>query len=556
MKSLSLLCAFAAASGAALLASCAQSAADARATNPAANMGAPKTQTQAAAQMVPGKTSDGANANANAFAAPAPEFWYPPYANTQPAWNGGQLKLDLGAAQTKEMAVLSFPMPATLKAGENYTFRFAAKANKVAPLIVLVPSAKDGTAPGDDGKTAPADSWAQHDGSGQINTGNAVREITFRYTPDKVKENKIQFFWDKSALADGPQWTFSDFSLVPAGQAAPASAPAAKTAPMAATKGDGSAAFPSNFWYPPYANAQPAWNGGQLKLDLNTAQGKEMAVLSFDVPATLKAGENYIFRFDAKANKVAPLIVLVPSSKEGAAPDADGKTAPADSWAQHDGSGQINAGDTTREIAFRYTPDKVKENKIQFFWDKAALAEAPQWTFSDFAIVPAGAAPAAKVAAMPVAKDDGSAPFPSTFWYPPYADVQPTWQNGALTIDMNVPKSKGKKMAALTLKLPADMEKDADYRISFDAYSSAGGPMVIQVPEPDAKGNKEGDKFVARGDWQLQFPGATKDRSIVFVNRPQLTAGGAQITLYWGEDAVSNGGTWKLNNFKLEKMKY
>ena len=331
---------------------------------------------------------------------------------------------------------------------------------------------------------------------------------------------------------------------------APCRAEPTQTPAVAPTVANAFAAPAPQFWYPPYANAQPAWNGGQLALDLGAAQGKEMAVLSFSVPDTLKAGDNYTFRFVAQASQIAPLIVLVPQAKAGAAPDADGKIAPADSWAQHDGSGQINVGDATRAITFRYTPDQVKDRSIQFFWDKASLETPAQWTFSNFSIVPAGQAAPATISI----KSDDSQPFPANFWYPPYADVQPIWREGAVTIDLDAPKNKGQKMAVLTFKLPADLEQDADYRISFNARSSAGGALVIQVPEPDAKGDKEGDKFRARGDWQLHFPGDDKKRSIAFVNRPQLTAGGAQITLYWGEDALANGGTWTLSGFEFAKM--
>ena len=295
-----------------------------------------------------------------------------------------------------------------------------------------------------------------------------------------------------------------------------------------------------------------------MKLGLNAARGQEMAILSFPVPATLKAGENYTFRFRATADTLAPLIVTVPSAKAatpGVTPGADGKSSPADSWAQHDANGQIGVGNATREISFRYTPDQVQDDKIQFFWDKAALDNPAQWTFSEFSLVPAGQpAPATDAAPVAAAKDDDSAPFPATFWYPPYADSQPAWRNGALTVDLDEPKNKGKKMAVVTLKLPADLEKDADYRVSFDALSSAGGALVVQVPEPAAKGDKEGDKFAPRGDWQLHFPGNNKKRSIVFVNRPQLTAGGEQITLYWGDDSLAQGGTWTLSNFEFKKM--
>ena len=311
------------------------------------------------------------------------------------------------------------------------------------------------------------------------------------------------------------------------------------------------------FWYPPYADAQPAWNGDALRLDLAAAKGKEMAILSFSLPKTIKAGESYTLRFLAKSSETASLIVLVPQAKAGATPDAGATSAPADSWAQHDRSGQINAASAMREITFRYTPVKVKENKIQFFWDKAGLENPAQWTFSDFSLVPAAqAAPAAQPTAAQKTSLVWSkeAPFPANFWYPPYADVQPRWDNGAITVNLDEPKNKGQKQAALTLKLPADMEQDADYRIRFDAVSSVGGPMIIQVPEPDARGDKQEGKFVARGDWQMQSSGNSKKRSVVFVNRPQLTVGGAQITLYWGEEAISNGGTWKLSHFELTKM--
>ncbi len=86
----------------------------------------------------------------------------------------------------------------------------------------------------------------------------------------------------------------------------------------------------------------------------------------------------------------------------------------------------------------------------------------------------------------------------------------------------------------------------------FDALSSAGGALIIQVPEPDAKGAREGDKFAARGDWQLHFPGLVEKRSIVFVNRPSITVGGEQLTLFWDEDSIKAGGTWTLSNFEFQ----
>lgn len=303
------------------------------------------------------------------------------------------------------------------------------------------------------------------------------------------------------------------------------------------------------FWYPPYANEQPEWDGSELELDLGVAAGKPMAVLEIALPAGMKTGERYRFRFEAASNPGAPLIVNAPEPDPDKA-GKDGKQAARSFWAMHGAKAKM------RDIVFTYDPDKADGgDKLVFFWNGDSVKKAPKWTFSNFTLTPAKDGENGEKApvAMNAKSEPGEkGPFDVNFWYPPYAKSQPKWKNGEITVDLK--GAAGKPMAVLEIALPEDLEKDADYVFKMTVNASSPSPLTVLVPEPNPKGDKDGDKFKPRGDWAMQRPGPN-ERVIEFVYRPDMVTSGSKIQLFWNEQQVKSGASFTLSKMSLEKGK-
>ena len=322
-------------------------------------------------------------------------------------------------------------------------------------------------------------------------------------------------------------------------------------APVAQAQSNLWAAPPAvKFWYPPYANEQPAWDGSELEVDLAAAKGKPMAVLEIALPDGLKTGERYRFTFEASANPGAPLIVNAPDPDPAKA-GKDGKQAARSFWAMHGGKAK------KRDVVFTYNPDKADlGDKLVFFWNGDSVNKAPKWSFSNFSLALAKdgeegeKAPVAMNKAPKAPGEKG--PFEVNFWYPPYARTQPGWKDGAITVDLK--QAAGKPMAVLEIELPEGMEKDTDYIFKATVNANAPGPLIILVPDPDPKSDKEGEKYKPRGDWAMQRAGAT-ERIVEFVYRPDLVTSGSKIQFFWNKDQVSAGNSFTFSKMSVEKAK-
>jgi hypothetical protein len=135
-----------------------------------------------------------------------------------------------------------------------------------------------------------------------------------------------------------------------------------------------------NWWFPPYATAQPSWTDEGITVDLATAAGTAMAVLS--IPSgTLTAGTTYDLRFEVSPDAAGDLIVVVPQAAAGGEKADSGKPRNLGLWGTH-----VAGAWSERASTFVYDPAVDMPDKIQVFWDAAAIATKNRWKFRNFSL--------------------------------------------------------------------------------------------------------------------------------------------------------------------------
>ena len=127
------------------------------------------------------------------------------------------------------------------------------------------------------------------------------------------------------------------------------------------------------------------------------------------------------------------------------------------------------------------------------------------------------------------------------FWYPPFAAQQPRWTDGQLIVDLA--QAADKEMAVLNI-VPEGAKSGQAYTFSFMAQADREAPLIVNVPQAKAPGDK-----TPKSDWAQHSAQPTR-RSITFIYQPELMEQ-KNITFFWDKAAIATKTVWKFSDFSL-----
>ncbi|CAA6689445.1 MULTISPECIES: carbohydrate binding domain-containing protein [unclassified Lentimonas] len=136
-----------------------------------------------------------------------------------------------------------------------------------------------------------------------------------------------------------------------------------------------------NFWTPPYSKYQPSYNEtGELKVDLNKAKGKNMAVLKLTPDSELVPGKRYALSMSAKSESRVAVILSLPEAKGDGSVDGKGKLKPMTTW------NNLNPKWKMIEAKFTFDPE-LSDGTFPLLVIEKQLQKGGSFTVKNFKLV-------------------------------------------------------------------------------------------------------------------------------------------------------------------------
>ncbi len=142
---------------------------------------------------------------------PELKFWYPPFASSQPTYDGEDaFTVDLATAEGKPMAMVKLPLAeANLETGKRYLLSFDIKAEPAAGVVLNSPEPNAAGEKNANGAVKPTNEFLQ------LTPKWSEQKVEFTYDPT-IANGEFSFFFPKAQIAKGGKVSLRSFRLVSA----------------------------------------------------------------------------------------------------------------------------------------------------------------------------------------------------------------------------------------------------------------------------------------------------------------------------------------------------
>ncbi len=140
---------------------------------------------------------------------PELKFWYPPFAASQPTYDGEDtFTVDLATAEGKPMAMVKLPLAeANLETGKRYLLSFDIKAEPASGVVLNSPEPDAAGDKNANGEVKPSSEFLQ------LTPKWSEQEVEFTYDPT-ISNGEFSFFFPEAQIAKGGKVSMRSFRLV------------------------------------------------------------------------------------------------------------------------------------------------------------------------------------------------------------------------------------------------------------------------------------------------------------------------------------------------------